>query len=56
MEEKSYIAMERLKPSGNNYTVVNLLQGKYEVDNGQVGHLDLGVNGMPIVDFEKKIN
>ena len=43
------------KPSGNDYTVVNLLQGKYEVDNGQVGGLDLGVNGMPIVDFEKKI-
>jgi hypothetical protein len=44
------------KPSGNDYTVVNLLQGKYDVDdNGQVGGLDLGVNGMSIVDFEKKI-
>ncbi len=42
------------KPSGNDYTVVNFLQGKYEVDDkGHVGGLDLGINGMSIEDFEK---
>jgi hypothetical protein len=37
------------KPSGNDYTVVNQLNGKYSVeDNGKVGNIS-------IADFEKKI-
>ena len=37
------------KPSGNDYTVVNQLNGKYGVDdNGMVGNIS-------IADFEKKI-
>ena len=37
------------KPSGNDYTVVNQLNGKYGVDdNGMVGNISLA-------DFEKKI-
>jgi len=49
------------KPSGNDYTVVNLLQGKYDVDdNGLTGGLvrgsDVFVNNISIADFEKKIS
>jgi hypothetical protein len=37
------------KPSGNDYTVVNQLNGKYGVDdNGMVGTISIS-------DFEKKI-
>jgi hypothetical protein len=43
------------KPSGNDYTVINLLQGKYGVDDkGLVKGLDVE-GGLAIADFEKKI-
>ena len=37
------------KPSGNDYTIVNQLNGKYGIDdNGMIGNIS-------IADFEKKI-
>jgi hypothetical protein len=49
------------KPSGNDYTVVNSLQGKYDVNEngltgGLVGGSDVFVNDITIADFEKKIS
>jgi hypothetical protein len=48
------------KPFGNDYTVVNYLQGKYGVDeNGRVSSLvvvsDTFANKMTIADFQKKL-
>jgi len=47
------------KPSGNDYAIVNSLQGQYGVDdNGLVSGLvsgDVFVNDMTIAGFEKKI-
>lgn len=49
------------KPSGNDYTVVNMLQGKYDIDDkgltgGLVSGSDVFINNITIADFEKKIN
>lgn len=44
------------KPSGNDYTVVNFLQGKHELDeNGLIRGFNMEIEGMTIADFEKKI-
>ena len=48
------------RPSGNDYAIVNSLQGQYGVDNngltgGLVSGNDVFVKNITIADFEKKI-
>jgi hypothetical protein len=44
------------KLSGNDYTVVNFLQGKHELyENGLIQGYNDEIQGMTVVEFEKKI-